>query len=236
MAINPRTYIANDAKIPASMSGDGGKVLAVNSGATAYEHIAISSLGAIPEGSIVPWVGGYFTDGSNGTYTRVLGSTNDVAGANGYLNSLGWYVCDGSTLNDSNSTIFDGAGRYLPNLTDDRFIMGDTAAGGIGGASAMAHTHTLSHTHTTSGHALSTAEMPSHTHATGGGTGSSTLASSAEPRKLTLYYGTATGSQGSGNSHTHGNTGSASGSITSAASNTENRPLFLSCFYIIRAL
>ena len=100
----------------------------------------------IPAGSIIPWIGGYFTDGLNGSYTRVLGDTNNVAGANGYLNDKGWYVCDGAALNDADSPIFNGAGRYLPNLSDDRFIMGDNVAGGSG--TFGAHTHIASsHSH-----------------------------------------------------------------------------------------
>jgi len=99
--------------------------------------------GTAPEGSIIAWIGGYFTDGTNGGYTRVLGTANTVAGANAYLNSLGWYVCSGAALNDGDSTIYDGAGRYLPNLSDDRFIQGDDAAGAIGGVNTNSHTHDL---------------------------------------------------------------------------------------------
>ena len=99
--------------------------------------------GVVPEGTIIPWIGGHFGDGANGTYARKLGTANTAAGANAYLNALGWYVCNGAALNDPASTIYNGAGRYLPNLTDDRFLMGDTGAGGIGGSNTMAHTHAL---------------------------------------------------------------------------------------------
>ena len=34
----------------------------------------------LPEGMIVPWVGGYFTDGANGGYTVGIGGTNTAAG------------------------------------------------------------------------------------------------------------------------------------------------------------
>ena len=158
--------------------------------------------GMYPEGTIIAWIGGYFTDGSNGGYTYVLGSANTVAGANAYLNSLGWYVCNGAALNDGDSTIFDGAGRYLPNLTDDRFLMGDTAAGSTGGSSTMAHTHDLDIGAFDSGASDDNVDAwdygtdvphPSHTH-------------SIDPPNTT----------------------------SGAASNTENRPLYLSCFYIMR--
>ena len=84
---------------------------------------------ATPVGAIIAWIGGYFGDGSNGSYTRVLGSANTVAAANTYLNPLGWYVCDGAALNDSDSPIFKGASRYLPKMTDSRFFAGGTIAG-----------------------------------------------------------------------------------------------------------
>lgn len=53
MAVNPRTYVTNDKKIPASMSGDAGKVLAVNSGETAYEHAGSTT--GILTGTIIMW-------------------------------------------------------------------------------------------------------------------------------------------------------------------------------------
>ena len=113
----------------------------------------------VPTGTIVAWIGGYFTDGSNGGYTNVLCS-NTVAAANTVLNPEGWYVCNGAILNLSGSSIWEGAGRYLPNLTDDRFIMGDTTIGGIGGSSTMAHTHTEG--------SMSTTQEGAHTHGIGG--------------------------------------------------------------------
>jgi hypothetical protein len=80
--------------------------------------------GSVPVGSIIAWLHGYFGDGSNGSYTSVSMELSDE-----------WKECDGSALNDADSPIFNGAGRYLPNLTDDRFLMGDVSgsAGGIGG-------------------------------------------------------------------------------------------------------
>lgn len=121
-----------------------------------------------PVGTIVSWIGGYFGDGSNGSFTSVLGNT--ICAVNCYLPS-GWRVADGSLLNDGSSPIFNGSGRYLPNLTDDRFLMGDTVAGAIGGSNTMTdHTHTfsLTHAHTHSinhNHAsFNTASGGSHTH------------------------------------------------------------------------
>lgn len=190
-----------------------------------------------PEGVIVAWNPGYYTDGSNGGYTNVLGAGNTVAQANAYLNSKGWYVCDGSALNSASSTIFNGSGRYLPNLTDDRFLMGDTVAGGTGGTNTMAHTHgvTISnHTHT----------GPSHTHDTvvpqaGWGMVTTALTGLLSASNENDVYNFATNGDRTLTSASGGNSSTSSGggeTITSdAASNTENRPLYLSCFYIMKA-
>ncbi len=97
-----------------------------------------------PIGSIIPWVGGYFDSTGQENYSRQLGGSDDVAGVNGYINAW-WRVCDGSELNDADSPIFNGATRYLPDLTDSRFLQGstaiDNASTSIGGNNAMAHTH-----------------------------------------------------------------------------------------------
>jgi len=103
--------------------------------------VSTTNKGIFPVGTIIAWIGGYFTNGSNGGYTRVLGSANTIAAVNALYNSSGWYVCNGAALNLSASPIFNGPGRYLPNLTDDRFIQGDNAAGGSGGTTTKAHTH-----------------------------------------------------------------------------------------------
>lgn len=156
----------------------------------------IPSDAQVPAGVIVAWVPGYFGDGSNGSYTAVL-ALNTIAAANAYLNPLGWYVCNGAALNLAASSIFNGATRYLPNLTDDRFIMGDTTVGVLGGSSSSAHTHSIgsyaaadesSHTHAggslaaanAGGHSHSTAsvatgnESANHTHGVSGNTGGGT--------------------------------------------------------------
>lgn len=93
-----------------------------------YRTIGIASM-SVPIGTIVAWLPGYFADGSNGTYTAVSIGLPDE-----------WKECTGAALNDANSLIYNGAGRYLPNLTDDRFLMGDIAAsaGGIGGSNTIA--------------------------------------------------------------------------------------------------
>ena len=206
--------------------------------------------GVVPAGGIISWVPGYFADGSNGTYTGVLPSANTVAAANAYLNPLGWYVCDGSELNESDSQIFNGAGRYLPNLTDDRFLMGDTVAGGIGGSSTMEHTHEV----TTNDH---THAGPSHNHKwwewTDINTQSTTYSSdgssqalgqtlnNVDSKQLIIFVGAGAADYAMSNDAYTNNGGTgATGldggeTVTSdTASNTENRPKYLSCFYIMR--
>jgi hypothetical protein len=133
------------------------------------------TLSSIPVGTIIPWIGGYFGDGSNGTFTNVLANT--IENVNTLLNSDGWYVCNGAALNDVLSPIFNGSGRYLPNLTDERFLQGNTTAGGIGGSNTLVdhtHTHSLTvaaHTHTFSG--TSSGHSVDHAHYTSGTTSSS---------------------------------------------------------------
>lgn len=203
-----------------------------------------------PVGSIIAYVPGYFTNGSNGGFTYRMVSANTIAAVNALLNSSGWYVCNGAALNDAGSGIFNGAGRYLPNLTDDRFFMGDTVAGGIGGANS----NNIAHTHTTGNFTLTTSHIPSHSHTVTVNSGGAhthnvpsyqhTGSSSQEPRAYTSVGGytqllttgsggnhshtASAGNTGSGQAHNHGSTGSA------GSSSLENRPNYLSCFYIMR--
>jgi len=203
--------------------------------------------GACPVGMITAYVPGYFTNGSNAGFTHQMISANTIAAVNAYLNQSGWYVCNGAAINDADSPIFNGASRYLPNLTDDRFLMGDTVAGGTGGANS----NNIAHTHTTGDFTLTSSHIPSHTHtfttasagehthnvayaqydvdggtyARGGYWGGATNATSSNGSHT--HTGT-TNSTGSGGSHNHGST--ASGGNTAL----ENRPLYLSCFYIMK--
>ena len=160
----------------------------------------------IPAGSIIPWIGGYFANGANGGYARVLGSANTIAGANGYLNAKGWYVCNGAVLNDADSPIFNGAGRYLPNLSDDRFIMGDNVAGGSGDFGA--HTH-IAGSHSHGSGTLVNAAADTHGHNSGTLAGSQAthshpITGAMENANLAHTHGAGTLA---GSSHAHGITG-----------------------------
>jgi len=105
-----------------------------------------------PVGSIIAYMPGYFTAAANGgSWTTVGPAGNTVAQVNTFL-PANWRVCDGTALNDAGSTIFNGAGRYLPDLTGSRFIRGNTTAGSSGGAASVT---------------LTGNELPAHTHGAG---------------------------------------------------------------------
>lgn len=186
----------------------------------------------VPVGVVTAFIGGYFTSASNGGFTNVIG--NSASAVNTLLNASGWYVCDGASLNLGTSSIFNGSGRYLPNLTDARFIMGYSSAGTVGGSSTNDHTHTgPSHSHSVSSETLTISQMPSHTHTyyTGidGAGYAHPYADQVNPS------GKTTGAQGGGGSHNHGGaTGSSGTGNTGSASLTENRPQFLSALYIMK--
>ena len=291
-----------------------GQVTAHNSGAGALTVAATAtggsgtfsawtiSLTAIvtdntPIGTINAWLPGYFTAAANSGYVNALASANTVAAANAYLNPRGWYVCDGAAVNVAGALVFNAAGRYLPNLTDNRFLMGGAVAGVVGGNNsaahshtAPAHTHTLSahthtgpsHTHTLSAHTHAgpshTHTLANHTHTIGlshnpggletdpyrdGGrllgnlttsapsvanTGASGTAATGGPSVANTGAGgtAATGAPSVANTGAGGNTatggpsvadtGSGGAVATGGASATENRPSYLSCFYIIKVL
>ena len=210
----------------------------------------------VPAGVVVPYLRGYFSNGSNGGYAS---SYNSAAAVNALLNADGWYVCNGAALNLAGSPgdMFAASNRYLPNLTDDRFLMGDTAGGGVGGGNTMAHTHSVpqsAHTHTidiasftSGGTALGLTQIPPHTHTVSAMRRTIDLGAGGNPyggTESTLTTSSTGGSGGAAVAHAHsvdppstttGSTTPASGT-SGAATNTENRPLFLSCLYIIKVL
>jgi hypothetical protein len=232
-------------KVTGSADGSANTDLATVGQMTAA--IAAASSSNTPVGAIIAWCGGYFSNTANGSITSVLGNT--IAAANSYLNASGWYVCDGSALNDADSPIFNGGGRHLPNLTDSRFIMGSIAAGTVGGNSSSTHTHTLAHTHNVdigafNSHstALTVEQMPYHTHVVtllrnvGGSLVGDHEIQGPQGSDQSYMYKETTGA-GSGWGHIHTvdppNTTSSAASTTTTSA-TENRPQFLSTFYIMK--
>ena len=123
-----------------------------------------------------------------------------------------------SATNIDPGSIFGGTWERIK----DKFLLtaGDSySAGNTGG--------NTSHSHTTSGHALTVSEMPSHTHYTvgrtsdghinpvvvvnsGGSTGGATFPSTYGWTNYGSGGYAYVGYNGSGNSHSHGNTGSSS--------------------------
>jgi hypothetical protein len=203
----------------------------------------------VPVGSIMPWIGGYFTAGGNGgTYTNAIGNT--IAAVNTLLNDDGWHVCNGTAPNDAQSPIFNTSGKYLPDLTDNIFLQGIgtsvTGAGGTGGSNVLTdHTHSFSLTaagQSHSGNSSSVSSSGAHAHfiyaCTSGG-GSNRRPDAIETCANTAQAGSVSAEPDHIHtvsiSHTHSSS-SVSGSVGtgSAASSTENRPQYLNVFYIIK--
>jgi hypothetical protein len=218
-----------------------------------------------PVGSIVSYLPGYFTNGANGGYAGL-----------GLTLSGRWKVCDGSACNDTESPIFNGNGRYLPNLTDNRFLMGSNTPGGIGGQNSYTistgnlppHTHVITHDHGDHTHTGTTGTVSSNhqhfldiTSSTNGSHQHDIIMSSGHSGSFAVAIGGDSTQQSgrvvaSGNhnhatsgwtggfsaDHTHDFTTKSTGiSYTGSSENggfansaIENRPLYLSCKYIIR--
>jgi len=217
----------------------------------ALENIQLENTATTPPGIIVPWMGGYFGDVSNGTYTSVEDSS--IASANSFLSKYGWAVCDGTETNDSDSYFFNGAGRHVPNLTDSRFLMGGTTAGSFGGSNTMldhTHAHTISATQAAHRHyhdhaSVSSSTTGNHRHSINAWAGSFGAGGTPIPANYSTnstHYTNYTGNH----SHTVDIPGIYSDyqtpSITvtgtvgagSAASATDNRPKYLTCLYIMK--
>ena len=224
-----------------------------NPGDKRWKLARMPSDASVPCGTIVAWVGGYFTDANNSDYQYVLGDDNTIAAINDYVDIDGFRVCDGQEYNNSNSPIFNGAGRYLPNLTDNRFIMGDTQVGGVGGNNSVSHNHTIAHTHvvdignfTTDYTTLGIYHIPSHSHRTvhlgykwvdiANGNGHGWYYDNEEP-----YTSEETTYTGGGDGHNHAvnppATTSGGTSVTHSGTYTiDNRPTWIACVYIMRVL
>lgn len=112
------------------------------------------------------------------------------------------------SVNSTNpSTLFGGTWVQI----QDRFLIGcgSYANGTTGGNQTI----NLSHVHTTAGHTLTINEMPSHTHEFGAKVGGTGTASGWTPDSSAVEVSNKSGydlmKTGGGQSHSHGNTGSA---------------------------
>lgn len=209
----------------------------------------ITGMGSSPVGTIMAWLPGYFTGVANAGYTNVLPTANTEAAANTYLNPIGWWVCDGSAVNDAASSIWNAAGRFLPDLNDDRFLQAgiDGAAGVSGGANVLAdHLHSVSgsvggadgtHTHGDNGHTHSyfdTTQGLSTTNGSNPGPAAGfSVARSGTLNGNPILNGYAS-INSSGSAHGHGFSLSAGSGTNPSSGTLENRPKYLKVFYIVR--
>jgi hypothetical protein len=152
-------------RVVGSVMLDGSAVIAFRKKINENKESITDSL--VPIGVPLPMLGAYFGNGSNGSPTRVIAS--NITELKARLPS-NWSVLDGSENFDPESDIYRQVGRFLPNLTDDRFLQGNNSIGGIGGnatvtlaiANLPSHTHSISH-----GHNLNNAASDGHTHTPG---------------------------------------------------------------------
>jgi len=213
LVANGTTIIA-----PVTNAGDGRWIL--QPGATDYRPIA---------GTITAFLPGYFTNNANGGYTSTVLT---AAAINALINPGREYFCNGAACNVAGSDYYDGTGRYLPNLTDDRFFQGDTVAGVIGGSNTMAHTHAVDIASFDSGGTeLTAAQNGPHDHVIlSNGDGSGTYRYTGN----TKYDGNDVSTESSGSGDPHSHTVNPPSTTSGPASNTENRAKFLSGFYKIQ--
>ena len=107
-----------------------------------------------PVTSIVAFLRGHYTAANNAGFVLSGPTANTVEAVNAYLPDT-WRVCDGTAPNDPDSPVFNSTDRYLPDLTDGRFIRGKKTSGTIGGQNSVvltinqlpAHSHSIGHDH-----------------------------------------------------------------------------------------
>ena len=186
-----------------------------------------------PVTSIVAFLGGHYTATNNAGFVLSGPTANTVEAVNAYLPDT-WRVCDGTAPNDPDSPVFNSTDRYLPDLTDGRFIRGKKTSGTIGGQSLVVikgHNHGLG--------TLDDTFAGDHIHAYDDLSGFNIRVRSGQTNAFNggndRFVGRNTHS---GGIHHHsfigriGNTGSTTNG--DGDQTLENRPKFLTCFYIMR--
>jgi hypothetical protein len=163
----------------------------------------LNGCGIVPIGTVVAWIPGYFNATGNSGYNRTLGSTDDIAGANAYLSTIGWRVCDGGEPNDTVSPIWNNVGKKVPQLNDRRFLQGSSFISLAAGSSSDP-IDTLNPVGTVQG---SINTMPDHKHALiGAGVDASvTSVNISHSHGVNAVAGTLTNANEG--SHTHAATG-----------------------------
>lgn len=141
---------------------------------------------------------------------KVAGETGEIPKftSSGQLESSGFTPANISFVSGTVMSFFQASaptGWTQVTAHNDAMLRVVSGAGGGSGGSASPITN--SHAHTTAGHVLTIAEMPAHTHtytfkSTTGGSSAGGDPNSINNSTLN------TGSAGSNNSHSHGNTGS----------------------------
>ncbi|API58527.1 hypothetical protein BSL82_03730 [Tardibacter chloracetimidivorans] len=220
-------------------------------GPVTADQAALSSLFEMPVGSVVSF----------------FGAEEDIA--------TGWALCDGRTVartdGTGNITTPDLRGRFLLGVSDTYALSatGGAAEANVNTGDGGAHSHGVtvdaggahSHTGSVSGHALTTAELPAHSHlnvVSGIGndtlTGSNSLSQERTAGGDTEYIlnsaaGTPTlgktSEVGSGQAHTHGLTVNSGGSHSHTAETDEEAdhnhsvtvptlPPYVACNFIMK--
>jgi len=177
----------------------------------------------IPVGTVLPLIQSYFGV-NNSAPVHVVVDLPEI-----------WKECDGSALNDTDSPIWRGSGRYLPDLTGDIFLMGSAVAGGVGGDNDATHKH-----------GAGTLSVASHNHKWYGynynGTGDNSFDSSGEEIRITFnshYYPgimvqNTTAYKLNLDLFTDNASPAVENSTADNTAGTENRPNYMACKYIIR--
>ena len=192
-----------------------------------------------PVGTIVARLPGYYgAAGNGGGFTSISLSLPPW-----------WKDCDGSELNDSESPIFNGSGRYLPDLTDDRFLMGDITSkmGNTGGSNSTVtvpgHYHGMG-----TGADLNITSSGSHTHDPGDGSDAFSYRQSGgswilDSSSGSFYYNFSATTSSANHTHASGNfsgriglvTGGEDGNATiTTGGPSDNRPRYIACRFIMR--
>jgi hypothetical protein len=111
-----------------------------------FSQLSHKILSNYPIGGITALISGYFTNNDNTGFTMPTDpsyiTSNTINNVNLYLETKGFRVCDGTSYYNIDSPIYNQLGRYLPYLTDNRFLMGSTVLGGSGGWNVL-----LNHSH-----------------------------------------------------------------------------------------
>ena len=161
----------------------------------------LGGYGLLPVGAIVAYNPGYYTSGNNGSFQISGPAGNSRTQVNAFLNSKGWYVCNGDPVNVAASPIWNAAGRHLPNLDDGRFLRGSTTAGTQGGSNSITLTAgnipslTSSGSVTTTGSTVAntTGNESSHTHGVGSYRSNASLSNNTGYSKDTHFHELRTG-------------------------------------------